>query len=101
MASISSHIAKVRRRPDPDRDAQELRACGELEEILERLGNLIDAAKTAPGQFETAAYEELLGGNLDQPLSPAELMAAGRMPPSSAAGPGVCRPRHATCRSGT
>ncbi len=60
---------------------------GELKEILERLGNLIDAAKTAPGQFETAAYEELLGGNLDQPLSPAELMAAGRTPPASAAGP--------------
>jgi hypothetical protein len=59
---------------------------GELKEILERLGNLIDAAKTAPGQFETAAYEELLGGNLDQPLSPAELMAAGRTPPASAAG---------------
>jgi hypothetical protein len=59
---------------------------GELKEILERLGNLIDAAKTAPGQFETAAYEELLGGNLDEPLSPAELMAAGRTPPASAAG---------------
>jgi hypothetical protein len=32
---------------------------------------LIEAAKAAPGQFETAAYEELLGGNLDEPLSPA------------------------------
>ncbi|MEM9490825.1 MAG: hypothetical protein AAGC55_16880, partial [Myxococcota bacterium] len=56
---------------------------GELRELLARLGNLIDAAKTAPGQFETAAYEELLGGNLDQPLSPAELMAAGRRPPAT------------------
>ena len=62
---------------------------GELKEILERLGKLIDAAKTAPGQFETAAYEELLGGNLDQPLSPAELMTAGRTPPASAAAPDV------------
>ena len=60
---------------------------GELKEILERLGNLIDAAKTAPAQFETAAYEELLGGNLDEPLSPAELMAAGRTPHAHAAGP--------------
>lgn len=58
---------------------------GELQELLARLGNLIDAAKTAPGQFETAAYEELLGGDLDQPLSPAELIAAGRTPPSAAA----------------
>ncbi len=54
---------------------------GELKELMARLGNLIAAGKTAPGQFETAAYEELLGGNLDQPLSPAELAAAGRTPP--------------------
>ncbi|MGK7894316.1 MAG: hypothetical protein AB4372_12015, partial [Xenococcus sp. (in: cyanobacteria)] len=46
---------------------------GELGELLKRIGNLIDAAKTAPSQFETAALEELLGGNLDQPLSPQEL----------------------------
>ena len=57
---------------------------GELQELLARLGNLIDAARTAPGQFETAAYEELLDGNLDQPLSPAELIAAGRTPPGGA-----------------
>ena len=57
---------------------------GELQELLARLGNLIDAARTAPGQFETAAYEELLGGNLDQPLSPTELIAAGRTPPGGA-----------------
>lgn len=49
---------------------------GELAEFLQRLDNLWAAAKTAPGQFETAAYEELLGGNLDEPLSPAELVAA-------------------------
>ncbi|MEM9491820.1 MAG: hypothetical protein AAGC55_21930, partial [Myxococcota bacterium] len=61
---------------------------GELKELLERLGKLIEAAGTAPGQFETAAYEELLGGDLDQPLSPAELMAAGRTPPGGAA-PGM------------
>jgi hypothetical protein len=51
---------------------------GEWFELFERLGHLIDAAAAAPAQFETAAYEELLGGDLDQPLSPAELMAAGR-----------------------
>jgi hypothetical protein len=60
---------------------------GEFQELLARMGNLVAAASTAPGQFETAAYEELLGGNLDQPLSPDELMAAGRMPPAGAQGP--------------
>ncbi|NTX67272.1 hypothetical protein HUA74_42145 [Myxococcus sp. CA051A] len=60
---------------------------GELQELLARFADLVAAAKTAPGQFETAAYEELLGGNLDQPLSPAELVAAGRMPPAVAASP--------------
>lgn len=58
---------------------------GELQELLGKVGQLVASAKTAPGQFETAAYEELLGGNLDQPLSPAELLAAGRTP--SAADP--------------
>ncbi|MDJ0679906.1 MAG: hypothetical protein QNJ18_08610 [Xenococcaceae cyanobacterium MO_167.B52] len=46
---------------------------GEFAELFKRIGNLIDAAKTAPSQFETAAYEELLGGNLDESLSPQEL----------------------------
>ncbi|MDJ0601582.1 MAG: AHH domain-containing protein [Crocosphaera sp.] len=46
---------------------------GEFAELFKRIGNLIDAAKAAPPQFETAGYEELLGGNLDQPLSPIEL----------------------------
>jgi hypothetical protein len=54
---------------------------GQFKELLQKLGQVISAAKTAPGQFETAAYEELLGGDLDQPLSPAELLAAGRTPP--------------------
>ena len=54
---------------------------GEFAELMKKLGQVIAAAKTAPGQFETAAYEELLGGDLDQPLSPAELIAAGRTPP--------------------
>lgn len=54
---------------------------GEFAELMKKLGQLVAAAKTAPGQFETAAYEELLGGDLDQPLSPAELIAAGRTPP--------------------
>lgn len=57
---------------------------GELAELLEKLGHLWEAAKTAPAQFETAAYEELLGGNLDEPLSQAELVAAGRTPPAMA-----------------
>lgn len=56
---------------------------GEFAELLKKVDNLIAAAKTAPGQFETAAYEELLGGDLDQPLSPQELIAAGRTPPTS------------------
>ncbi len=61
---------------------------GELQELLRKVGQLIDAAKTAPEQFETAAYEELLGGDLDQPLSPAELIAAGRVPPTGTPGEG-------------
>jgi hypothetical protein len=61
---------------------------GEFKELLARMEKLLAAAKTAPGQFETAAYEELLGGNLDQPLSPEELLAAGRMPPAAMAGTG-------------
>ncbi|MEM9489386.1 MAG: hypothetical protein AAGC55_09590, partial [Myxococcota bacterium] len=64
---------------------------GELQELLARLGNLVDAAKTAPGQFETAAYEELLSEDFDRPLSSAELIAAGRTPPS-AAGAQVAEP---------
>lgn len=65
---------------------------GELAELLEKLANLVAAAKTAPGQFETAAYEQLLGGNLDEPLSPGELIAAGRTPPGLVAGPGGAEP---------
>lgn len=76
---------------------------GELAELLEKLGHLWEAAKTAPGQFETAAYEELLGGNLDEPLSQAELIAAGRTPPemastgpeSSGTGTGMVAGEHA------
>jgi Domain of unknown function (DUF4157) len=59
---------------------------GELQELLRKVGQLIDSAKTAPGQFETAAYEELLGGDLDQPLSPNELKAAGRVAPGATPG---------------
>lgn len=66
---------------------------GEFAELLRRIGYLIDAAKAMPAQFETAAYEELLGGNLDEPLSPEELMQAGHVPSgaagASAAGAGV------------
>ena len=53
---------------------------GEFEELMKRLGNLVDAAKAAPPQFETAGYEELLGGNFDEPLSPVELAQAGIAP---------------------
>ncbi len=52
---------------------------GEFAELFKRIGNLVEAAKTAPAQFETAALEELLGGNLDQPLSPQELSQAATM----------------------
>ena len=50
---------------------------GEWKEIMEGLDNLLTAAGEAPPQFEAAAYEELLGGNMDEPLSPAELTMAG------------------------
>ena len=51
---------------------------GEFKEIMEGLSNLVEAAKKVPELFEIAAYEELLGGDLDKPLSPAELaMASG------------------------
>ncbi|HBL57610.1 MAG TPA: hypothetical protein DDZ80_03360 [Cyanobacteria bacterium UBA8803] len=59
---------------------------GEFAALLKRIGNLIEAAKAAPPQFETAGYEELLGGNLDQPLSPAELAQAGVTPPGAGGG---------------
>jgi len=59
---------------------------GEFRELMEHIGNLIDSAKTAPSQFETAALEELLGGNLDEPLSPAELAMAGKSAKGGASG---------------
>ncbi len=59
---------------------------GEFAELMEGIGNLIDSAKTAPSQFETAALEELLGGNLDEPLSPAELAKAGKSGKGGASG---------------
>ena len=49
---------------------------GEFEEIIRRLGYLVSAAKTVPDVFEQAALEELLGGNLDEPLNVAELKFA-------------------------
>lgn len=51
---------------------------GEFAELAKRFGNLIEAAKTMPPQFETAALEELMGGdtNLDKPLSLQELAQA-------------------------
>ena len=52
---------------------------GELKELLAKIGNLIAAAQAAPPQFETAGLEELLGGNLDESLSPQELSQAATM----------------------
>ena len=55
------------------------------------------AAKRVPDAFETAALEELLGGDLDKPLSPAELaQRARRRRASTARRPR--RPTHRSCR---
>ncbi|MDJ0746414.1 MAG: DUF4157 domain-containing protein [Xenococcaceae cyanobacterium MO_167.B27] len=43
---------------------------GQIEEIIQGMANLVEGGKAMPPQFETAALEELLGGNLDEPLSP-------------------------------
>ncbi|MDY6900121.1 MAG: HYD1 signature containing ADP-ribosyltransferase family protein, partial [Cyanobacteriota bacterium] len=43
---------------------------GEFAELIKGFGNLIEGAKEMPPQFETAALEELMGDDLDQPLSP-------------------------------
>jgi hypothetical protein len=60
---------------------------GEFLELMRRLGYLVDAAKTVPDVFEQAGLEELLGTNLDEPLSPAELAQAGKSPPGAEGGP--------------
>jgi len=62
---------------------------GELKELLKRIGWLVEAAKTVPDSFETAALEELLGGNLDEPLSGDELQQAGKTPPGGVGTEGV------------
>ncbi len=59
---------------------------GEWKAILKGVSNLIEAAKLAPDLFEIAAYEELLGGDLDQPLPAQTLIAAGRTPPTTEGG---------------
>jgi hypothetical protein len=63
---------------------------GEFEEIIRRLGYLVSAAKTVPDVFEQAALEELLGGNLDEPLSLPELQfaAANNLLPASSSAEG-------------
>ncbi|MEM6807830.1 MAG: AHH domain-containing protein [Pseudomonadota bacterium] len=53
---------------------------GEFKELMEKLGNLVTAARGAPSKFEIAAKEELLG-DLQNPLSPEELLMAGVTPP--------------------
>lgn len=62
---------------------------GEFAEIMKRIGYLVTAAKQAPSRFEAAAYEELLGGDLDEPLSPQELAQAGKTPPGPKGGNGT------------
>jgi hypothetical protein len=59
---------------------------GEFAELMRRLDNLVEAAKLVPDTFETAALEELLGGDLDTPLSPGELAAANKTPPGAEGG---------------
>ncbi|AFZ25572.1 hypothetical protein Cylst_3422 [Cylindrospermum stagnale PCC 7417] len=59
---------------------------GEFGELIKNLTNLVEAAAAAPPQFETAGLEELLGGNLDEPLSPAELAQAGIAAPGANGG---------------
>ncbi|MBD2202614.1 hypothetical protein H6G33_12210 [Calothrix sp. FACHB-1219] len=51
---------------------------GEFAELAKRFSNLIAGAKAMPPQFETAALEELMGGevDLDKPLAPEELAQA-------------------------
>lgn len=46
---------------------------GKFAEIIEGLANLYAAAKKSPLFFQQALMEELLGGNLSDPLSPAEV----------------------------
>jgi hypothetical protein len=55
---------------------------GEFKKLLENFTNVVAAARGAPARFEAAAYEELLGGDFDQPLSPMELVQAEITPPS-------------------
>ena len=61
---------------------------GEWKAILDGLANLVGAAMLVPSKFEAAAYEELLGGDMEKPLSPAELSLAGIAPPGGGAGAG-------------
>ena len=61
---------------------------GQWKEIVKGLKNLGDSAAQAPPQFEAAAYEEVLGGDMSQPLSPAEMALAGLTPPGAAQGGG-------------
>ncbi|WP_414552398.1 eCIS core domain-containing protein [Anabaena sp. CCY 0017] len=51
---------------------------GQIGELIERFGNLIEGAKAMPDQFETAGLEELMGGDvdLDKPLAPEEIAQA-------------------------
>ncbi|MGK7946786.1 MAG: hypothetical protein AB4058_20180 [Microcystaceae cyanobacterium] len=51
---------------------------GKIKQILEGVKNLGLSMAKAPSQFEIAAYEELLGGNLDEPLPPGELAMAAK-----------------------
>lgn len=61
---------------------------GQWKEIVQGLKNLAESAGQAPPQFEAAAYEEVLGGDMSQPLSPMEMQLAGLPLPEAAGGGG-------------
>lgn len=61
---------------------------GQWKEIVLGLKNLGESAGQAPPQFEAAAYEEVLGGDMSQPLTPMEMQLAGLSAPGGTQGGG-------------
>jgi phage-related protein len=41
---------------------------GEFKELMERIGNLVDAAKAMPSHLEGAIWEQLLGVDISRPM---------------------------------
>ncbi len=76
---------------------------GEIAAILRGLGNLIGAAKLMPAEFETAAYEAVVGVDLSRPLETEEefriaeevLHLPRRPSPGGAADSGLVEPGRA------